>query len=151
MSSAGYHRCTKPNSIYSCYHMIMLSQVWKTCFWMQLHGGPTPKRTVCFSNGSWIGGLDLGKLTKRVRQRETQFKTSRRGLTVTGFMHMYVCWIPSMSPGIHNLRSVDCFGWNQKVPMQQEGQGNTVAASSGQSAHRRPCHVPCGCVYPIVI
>lgn len=47
---------------------------------MQLLGGKSPKRTVCWSNGSWISGLDLGKLKKEFRLANTTLKTVRPGL-----------------------------------------------------------------------
>ena len=102
MLSAGYHICTR--SIYgSSSSSHLSSQVWKVAFWMQLHGSPTPKRTICFSNGAWIGGLDLGKLTKRVREQSTEFKTSRRDLTALGFRVIIVSTmhasIPLHTPG----------------------------------------------------
>ena len=57
-------------------------QVWQQKFWMQLHGSPTPKPTLCLSNAAWIHGLDLGKLTKETRDKKTAFKTTRQILSI---------------------------------------------------------------------
>ena len=56
-----------------------LSEVWRVEFWMQLHGGQCPKRTLCLSNGSWIQGLDLGRLPRHVREQCTTLRTARGG------------------------------------------------------------------------
>ena len=45
-------------------------------FWMQLLGGTSAKRTLVMSNMETIGGLDLGKLTKPMREKKTKVKTA---------------------------------------------------------------------------
>ena len=46
---------------------------------MMLHGSPTSKPTIVFSNGSWIQGLDLGPLKKSVRESCTTLQPVRQG------------------------------------------------------------------------
>ena len=56
---------------------LLVAEVFRANFWMQLLGSPTPKRSSVFSNGGWIFGLDLGKLTKQIREQSTRFKSTR--------------------------------------------------------------------------
>ena len=38
-------------------------------FWAMHFGHPTPKRSVLYSNCSWIGGMDRGPLPKAIREQ----------------------------------------------------------------------------------
>ena len=58
-----------------------LTKVFKCLFWQQLLGALTPKRTAIFSSGAFIYGMDLGKLTKKKREKKTRIRTTRRGLS----------------------------------------------------------------------
>lgn len=55
------------------------TEVYTVRFWMMLLGAKTSKPTVCWSNGSWISGLDMGPLKKQVRQQQTSLKPVRSG------------------------------------------------------------------------
>ncbi|CAK9060849.1 unnamed protein product [Durusdinium trenchii] len=54
-----------------------VAYVCSSTFWMQKHGHPSPKPTVCYSNMPEIYKLDLGKLTKVERLENTTLKTTR--------------------------------------------------------------------------
>ena len=51
---------------------------------MQLHGGPSPKRTLLWSNMSEISSLDLGKLSKVERERRTTTRTVKKYINKRG-------------------------------------------------------------------
>ena len=51
-----------------------IAKVYVQRFWMMHHGHGCPKRSVTFSNSPIISGLDLGKLSKEVRERLTTIK-----------------------------------------------------------------------------
>ena len=46
---------------------------------MMLLGSLKPKPTLCYSNGSWIGGLNVGRLKKEVKETNTKLKPVRLG------------------------------------------------------------------------
>ena len=48
-----------------------IAKVYMCRFWMQLHGGPTPKPTLVYSCMQEIEALNLGKLTKTEKERRT--------------------------------------------------------------------------------
>lgn len=58
-------------------------EVNQCCFWMMLHGSPTPKRTILYSNMREIGMLDLGKLSNAEKAPRTTSETPKltRNLT----------------------------------------------------------------------
>ncbi|CAK9017795.1 unnamed protein product [Durusdinium trenchii] len=58
--------------------------VFQTFFWMQLHGGSSPKRTVFMGNVRSIDRLNKGKLTKSVRTKKTKIKTTRKYIDKSG-------------------------------------------------------------------
>lgn len=51
-------------------------QLWKTMMWMQLMGGPCPKRTILVSNSCRVNRLQTGRLV-RAMQRTTVATTVR--------------------------------------------------------------------------
>ena len=51
-------------------------QLWKTIMWMQLMGGPCPKRTILVSNSRRVNRLQTGRLV-RAMQRTTVATTVR--------------------------------------------------------------------------
>ena len=64
------------------------SEVYWVRFWMLLLGGPTSKPTVVYSNGSWITGLNVGKLTKELKDQHTTLKPTRQTLRYI-FLHAF--------------------------------------------------------------
>ena len=52
-------------------------QAYVVKFWMQLLGAGSPKRTVTYSNGPWIQGLDMGILSKKIREASTHLQSTR--------------------------------------------------------------------------
>ena len=60
---------------------IALAKVYVQRFWMLLLGSATSKPTVVFSNGSFISGLDMGPLRKKVREENTRLAPVSRGLS----------------------------------------------------------------------
>ena len=52
-------------------------KVYTVEFWMALLGAETCKRTKMMGNFPSMGGLDLGKLTKGLRQKKLKTKTTR--------------------------------------------------------------------------
>ena len=48
------------------------SEVHSATFWMLLHGSPTSKRTIIYSNMTTISLLDLGKLDRRTKEARTE-------------------------------------------------------------------------------
>ncbi|CAK9108740.1 Uncharacterized protein SCF082_LOCUS50570 [Durusdinium trenchii] len=55
-----------------------VSWVFQVYFWMALHGGRSPKRSMFMGNMSSLGGLDKGKLTKAERVKRTKISTARK-------------------------------------------------------------------------
>ena len=51
---------------------------------MQLHGSPSPKRTLLWSNMFEIAELDLGKLSRAERERRTTTKTVKKYINKRG-------------------------------------------------------------------
>lgn len=60
------------------------TEVYNTSFWMQLHGAPSPKRTILWSVMREIGNLDLGVLTREERERRTSSQTVRKYVDGSG-------------------------------------------------------------------
>ena len=58
-------------------------QVYVIRFWMMLLGAQTPKPTLCYSNGSWVKGLNTGKLSKTTREEKTSLHPVRRDLRIS--------------------------------------------------------------------
>lgn len=67
------------------YIYIAPAQAYVVKFWMQLHGGASPKRSVTYSNGSWISGLDLGVLRRDYRVANITLKSTR--LLLRAYLH----------------------------------------------------------------
>ena len=65
---------TVQGSLVPCF-----SQVYEIYFWMMLHGSPTSKRTVAYSNMQEVTMLDRGRLSKAVKDKNTS-KTLTRPL-----------------------------------------------------------------------
>ena len=57
--------------------LTILPEVYAVRFWMMHHGGLSAKPTLCYSNGPWISGLNMGKLPKNIRESNTVLKTTR--------------------------------------------------------------------------
>ena len=55
----------------------LISQVFKTGWWMAHYGAPSPKREKIFSNNPTVGKFCRGKLTKAQRSKLT-LKTTKR-------------------------------------------------------------------------
>ena len=55
---------------------------------MMLLGGLTSKPTLCWSNATWIQGLNMGKLTKKTKEANTSLQPVRQNLM---FHHVAVC------------------------------------------------------------
>ena len=93
---------------------------------MMLHGSGTPKRTVCFSNGPWISGLDLGTLCKSVREEKTRFKSTRgdpipdctRSVVYSLHADRHAC--------MACFRQLSRSRWREEVPGHEAAQGHTA-------------------------
>lgn len=75
-------------------------QVFQTFFWMQLHGGSSPKRTVFMGNVRSIDRLNKGKLTKSVRTKKTKIKTTRSLSRYSRYIHRALLPICSFLPAV---------------------------------------------------
>ena len=53
---------------------LWLPKVYETSLWMMLHGAPSCKRTILYSNMPEVCRLDLGKLTKHEKETRTTKK-----------------------------------------------------------------------------
>ena len=60
---------------------------------MQLHGAASAKRTVVFGNCSWIRELDLGKLTKAMKDILTSIEPTRQVPNVDGLELITIIYI----------------------------------------------------------
>lgn len=49
-------------------------------WWMMLYGSPSPKRLMAKSNWKGIHGLNIGKLSAKMRKEQTKIKTTRPDL-----------------------------------------------------------------------
>lgn len=95
---------------------IALAKVYVQRFWMLLLGSATSKPTVVFSNGSFISGLDMGPLRKKVREENTRLAPVSRGLSK-------MSWTPHMSWHFQSnffqvwtrARKIPQQGWCQEV------------------------------------
>ena len=67
------------------------TKVYQCRFWMMLLGAPSSKPTEVYSNGSWIGGLNVGPLTKKFKEQYTRLQTTRLCLSnqETHGCHLY--------------------------------------------------------------
>lgn len=68
------------NWIFSITH----AQVFKVQFWMALHGGHSPKRTIVWSVMGEVVHLDLGVLTKEQREKTCTLKTTSKYIDANG-------------------------------------------------------------------
>ena len=82
------------------------AEVYKQTFWMRQWGHETAKRTVLFSNSKWVGGFNLGKMSRAMleskvktttkyksRDGKTRFKgnSNLKGTQLLGFaMHAFL-------------------------------------------------------------
>lgn len=64
-----------PGYIY--IYIFAISKVHQSTFWMMLHGHPSPKPTIVWSNMMEIQLLDLGCLRKSEREKRTILQTTR--------------------------------------------------------------------------
>ena len=48
------------------------AEVYKQTFWMRQWGHETAKRTVLFSNSKWVGGFNLGKMSRAMLESKVK-------------------------------------------------------------------------------
>ena len=68
-----------PTGAETCVHVsdIKPIKVFQASLWMMLHGAESAKHTILYSPMSTIQMLDLGPLTKAVREERTKLQTVR--------------------------------------------------------------------------
>lgn len=89
---------------------------------MQLLGSASAKPTIVFANGPWIAGLDLGKLTKELKNKLTTIKPTCQNPKPISSLHLR--WVV----GTYYLRQL-CPEWCSQVSWNKAVEANRVRSS----------------------
>lgn len=82
-------------------------KVRQVFFWMQLHGSPSPKRSMFMGNLRSLNKLDKGKLTCKEREKRSKIKTTRDLILE--------CWLHQRFQHIANWSGFMGFFWSLLV------------------------------------